>query len=95
MPSAAQNFDFSTQGKEDHSPGARALKTKVSEREKFGFSLSWRFSQNRSATFFFYMPLLYKMTLAGILKGFAGSAAIEFPSEAALARARQVTYGIR
>ena len=41
----------------------------------------------------FYMPLLYKMTLAGSLKGFTGRAAIEFPSESAVARARQVTSG--
>ena len=52
MPSVAQKIDFSTQGKEDHSPGARALKRKVSEREKFEISLSERLSQNRSATSF-------------------------------------------
>jgi hypothetical protein len=60
MPSVAAEPDFFTQGKEDFSPGARALKRKVIDREKFGFSLSWRFSQNRSATSFSICPCFTK-----------------------------------
>ena len=77
-----------------HLARARAKDKSERERKIWIFSLV-AFLAKPLGHILFYMPLLYKMTLAGILKGFAGSAAIEFPSEAALARARQVTYGIR